>query len=209
MKLITVTNFKGGVGKTFVSVVLAELFMAKEKRAVVIDLDRQYCAVEYLRRPDGRPEFNGVGVVPSAGRAPDFAALSGYDVAIVDTPPAAFGDPVVQSMIKQSDLVIVPFTLYRHALIGFQDMISVLAESVQVLPVVSIESGLSKPKSNLLSNVRTALKGYGNVAPVVELPMYGRVDTNLGKKRVFWHGLRESEYASFEALYNSVLRLLS
>ena len=209
MKIITVTNFKGGVGKTFLSVVLAELFMAEGKRAVVIDLDRQFCAVEYLRRPDGGPEFKNIDVVPSAGRAPDFATLSGYDVAIVDTPPAAFGDPIVQSMIKQSNLVIVPFMLYRHALIGFQDMIAVLPESVRILPVVSVESGLSKAKSDLLGSVRTALKGDGSAAPVVELPMYDRIDTNLGKKRVFWYGLREREFAPFEALYNTVSRLLS
>ena len=208
MKIITVTSHKGGTGKTFVSVVLAELFMAEGKRVAVVDLDGQYCATEYLRRPDGQPEFNGISVFPSAGREPDFAALAGFDYVIVDTPPVSYTDKLIRRVMLRSDLIICPFSLFRHAILAVQDLIAVAPPELSILPVCSVAGGMTKPQAELLAAVRTAFAGAGNVAPLVELPYFGRVDANLGQKRVFWFRLSEKEFAQFDALRAAVVKLV-
>lgn len=206
MKIITVTNHKGGTGKTFISVVLAELFMAEKKRVSVVDLDENFNAVEYLRRPDGQPEFNGISVFASAGAEPDFDALRDYDYVIVDTPPVSYTNKIVRRVMLRSDLIVCPFTLFRHAILAVQDLFAIIPPELRVLPVCSVRGGLSKPDAELLSAVRAAFVGGGNVAPLVEIPFYARVNTNLADKRVFWFRLSESEFERFDALRAAVVK---
>ncbi|MHA1410592.1 MAG: ParA family protein, partial [Candidatus Odinarchaeia archaeon] len=57
-KSIAFLNMKGGVGKTTMAVNIAQyLSMKKNKRVLVIDLDPQYNATQYLVDTDEHPEY--------------------------------------------------------------------------------------------------------------------------------------------------------
>ena len=211
MKRITVANFKGGQGKTFISCVLAELLAVEGRRVAVVDMDGQQNAVDHLRGVDGERVFDLIEPVPSPGIAPDFKALEagGCEVAICDTPPGAIMLPAVRDVLAAADVIVVPFLVYRHGLLGVERILSTLPEGVPVLPVCSCAANLTKDKAELLEAVKAgAGVGDGDRLPVAFLPWYDRVDANLSARRAFWYGLREHEYSPFEALRVAVVQLL-
>lgn len=213
MKVITVLNFKGGTGKTFISVVLGELLMIAGKRAAVVDMDAQLTAVDALRRMDGGNVFPLLDVYASPGKAPDFAALRGrgYDFIVIDTPPQIIDNAPIQSVIGSSDVFIVPMCLQRHSLFGFEKTLELLPEGRPVLPVCSMgPQAKTRGKRELLELVREELgEGGGDLCPAVFLPWYDRVDENISARRDFFFLLRENEYACFERLRDSLFSALN
>lgn len=207
MKSIVVTNFKGGTGKTFVSVVLAELFMMAEKSVAVVDLDAQLNAVEYLRRGDGQRLFKNIVPIPAYDKTPDFATLGAYDVVIVDTPPRSFTDAAIRRVLGAADLVIIPLVLHRHALTAYRDLTAaendIIPRTVPILPVCSVPSQIPKWRREYLDALLTPESSGGRALPLVQLPVFNRVDDNLGQKREFWYRLKESEFKPFSALYDA------
>lgn len=204
MKIITVLNNKGGVGKTALACILAELLMIDGQRVAVVDLDGQLNAVDHLRRMDGGNVFPAIDVLPFPDKVPDFRALSGYDVVIVDTPPRIEGDNV-RAAISAGDLFLVPFTLSRHALFGVERTFELLPDGRPVLPICNGGAARTKDKKELLEKVQAQLgRGAGDLRAVVAVPMYDRVDANLAARRDFFYGLREKEYSQFEPLLKAV-----
>lgn len=205
MKTIVVTNFKGGTGKTFVSVVLAELFMMAGKNVAVVDLDAQLNAVEYLRRGDGERLYTNIVPVPACDNAPDFTALGAYDVVIVDTPPRSFTDAAIRRVLSRADLVIIPLVLHRHALTAYRDLTGendIIPRTVPILPVCAVPSQLPKWRQDFLDALVSPENG-GRTLPLVQIPVFSRVDENLGQKREFWYRLKESEFQPFAALHEA------
>lgn len=202
MKMIVVTNFKGGTGKTVITVLLAELCMVAKKSVLVLDTDKQYNAVDYLTQGDGSPVFQNVTVIPSADKEPDAATLEQYDVVIVDTPPASVSNKTILRYIARADLVIIPLLLQRHALTAAQLLLQIIPDTRRVLTVLSTSAPLRKSEVELLNAVRASF------SPLAEIPHYGRVETNLANRRVFWNRLTEAEYSRFEAFYSQVAGLL-
>lgn len=209
MKLITVLNFKGGCGKTFTAVALAELLMIAKKRTALVDIDPQLNAADYLRNMDGGNVFPRLDVFPAPGKEPDYSLLGDYDFVIVDTPPALLNTPSVQRTIARSDGFIIPLCLQRHALFGFEKTLELLPEGRPILPVCSVGPiAKTKAKKELLQLVTDQLgTGDGDLLPVVLLPWLDRIDGNLAARRDFYYGLTEKQYEHFEALRRAVMRM--
>lgn len=211
MKIITVANQKGGVGKTFSAVVLAQLAALHGRRVVVVDMDLQQNSVDLLRDMDGSPVFQNIDVLPSALKMPDLKALAGagYDLAIVDTPPQISTFSPVLAMVKKSDVFIIPFRLERHSLFGIENMIAMLPAGRPVLPVCHASGTLSKDREKLLHIVENQLgQKNGFILAAVILPIYSRVEFNLSERRDFYFRLTEKEFQRFEALYAALEKVL-
>lgn len=211
MKKITVLNYKGGVGKTFVAVVLAELFMVEGYRVAVVDTDPQLNAVDFLRNMDGGRVFENIEVVAAPALAPDFRELivRGYDLAIVDTPPNVAANASIKQTIAESDVFVVPFMLHRHALFAVERTFELLPVGWPILPVCSVPSVRSKDKEHLLEMIREQLgQRDGCIWPVTFLPIFSRVECNLAERRDFFYRLTEKEYQAFEALRVTVANAL-
>jgi chromosome partitioning protein len=106
MKIITVTNFKGGSGKTTTSAYLAHAFAAKGRSVIVIDADPQGSALRWSEQgewsiptialPVKDLHKRLTGIVPSA-----------TDIVIIDTPPLEEQAGIVASALRAADVVIV------------------------------------------------------------------------------------------------------
>lgn len=202
MKLVTVLNNKGGCGKTFCAVVLAELLMIAGKRVAVVDLDTQLDAVKALRMMDGENVFPNVDVIASPGEAPDFAALRSYDFVIADCPPQIITSAAIQATIAQTDVFIIPVCLQQNSLFGFDKTLEYLPGGRPIIPVCSMgPEAKTQKKIDLLKQVKDLIgEGEGDLLPGVFLPWYDRVDVNISARRDFFYTLREDEFAKFDAL---------
>lgn len=211
MKVITVLNHKGGVGKTFISCVLAELLMIAGKKVVVLDLDDQLNSVDHLRKMDGTPVFEAIDIVEACSEIPDFTVLEAerYDVAIADTPPQFIANPIVRDVMEHSDMFIIPFMLNRHSLFGVEKTLSLLPEGKPILPICSHTSVMTKDKKELLKLVNEQLGSDDrNLKKVLHLPWYDRVDANLSERRDFFFGLTEKQYKLFSRFASEVLKVM-
>ncbi len=211
MKLIAILNNKGGCGKTFVSVVLAELLMIAGKRVAVVDLDTtQLDAVKALRFENGLPVFPNLDIIPSPGEVPDYKALREYDFVIADCPSKFIGDEDIDQTIQQTDVFIIPVTVQQNALFAYDQTLEYLPDGRPVIPVCSMGPRLDTvPKRERLQLIKDEIgEGAGNVCPAVFLPWYDRVEENLNTQRDFYHNLRDGEFAKFDALRVAVLNAL-
>lgn len=161
MKTIALIAQKGGVGKTTVAVNLA---VAVGECAALFDLDPQESAVIWAdRRKAERPhvEFLTERRLPDGLKAAD---QQGFQLAIVDTPPAA--GPQAFTAAQSADLVLIPC---RPSLIDL-DAIRRTAQLVKSagIPAFVVFNAAPPGATTLLDDARSIVIGTGlAVAPVV------------------------------------------
>jgi len=103
MKIISLINGKGGVGKTTSAVNLASIF-GEKKKVLLVDADPQSSASWWTERGD--ISFDVVHETnPTVLRK--LRNVKGYDVVLVDTPPN-LGTVLLEAVISVSDFVILP-----------------------------------------------------------------------------------------------------
>lgn len=106
MRIITVTNFKGGSGKTTTCAYLAHAFAARGFSVIVVDADPQGSALRWSEQgewtiptialPVKDIHKRIAGIVPTA-----------TDVVIIDTPPLEEQAGIVTSALRAADVAIV------------------------------------------------------------------------------------------------------
>lgn len=104
-KVIAILNGKGGVGKTTTSVNLAATF-AEKKKVLLVDTDIQASASWWI----GRSE-DGMGFDVSPETNPKLLGhlrkIKGYDLVVVDTPPALQSEALT-AVVKSADYLVLP-----------------------------------------------------------------------------------------------------
>ncbi len=105
MRIVTVANGKGGVGKSTTTVNLAGI-LSEEMRVLVVDSDPQESATWWMERSE---EVGVAEVVQETdprvlGRVRE---VGGYDVVLVDTRPALRAE-ALGTVIGASDYVVLP-----------------------------------------------------------------------------------------------------
>jgi chromosome partitioning protein len=109
--VVAVVNLKGGSGKTTTAMHLAAAWHRRGERVVVIDADPQGSAVAWASDCAGAGEPLPW---PVLGRASptlhkEMTTLArGWDVVVLDCPPAAADHKVVRSAIRAASCVLVP-----------------------------------------------------------------------------------------------------
>jgi chromosome partitioning protein len=161
VKTIALIAQKGGVGKTTMAVNLA---VAIGDRTILFDLDQQESAVIWAdRRKKESPhvEFITERRLPDAIKA---AKQQGFELAIIDTPPAA--GPQAYTAAQAADLVLIPC---RPSLIDL-DAIRRTAQLIKSaeIPAFVVFNAAPHSATTLLDDARAIVHDTGlATAPVV------------------------------------------
>ncbi len=98
-KIITVTNSKGGVGKTTTAIFLATL-LSKKGRVLLKDADPQGSATEWL------DDLEEVVFDYEIANIRSLSKTKNYDFVIIDTPPQ--NADIIKESINVADFVLIP-----------------------------------------------------------------------------------------------------
>lgn len=104
-KILAIVNGKGGVGKTTTAVNLAATFSEKQ-RILLVDADPQGSAAWWHQGSDKSLNFDlcEESNPKMLGRLPN---IEGYDLVIVDTPPALRSEALL-AVVSSADYLILP-----------------------------------------------------------------------------------------------------
>jgi len=101
--ILAIVNQKGGVGKTTTAVNLAAI-LAEGRRVLLVDTDPQGSATWWADQ--GEMPFD-LAQETDPRLLERLRALEGYELVIVDTPPALRSE-ALQAVVKTSDYVLLP-----------------------------------------------------------------------------------------------------
>jgi chromosome partitioning protein len=175
MKSIALLARKGGTGKSTIAIHMGVLAQAEGLKVAFIDLDPQRSLTAWWRSRDGRPPV----LLESDARRPladvlGVAAAEGYDLTVIDTPPAVtFETAKVASIV---DLVLIPL---RPSILDIYAVEST-AEVVKATrtPGLLVLNSCLPPKETgeapTTTEARTALAGIP--LPVAEASISQRMD---------------------------------
>ncbi|WP_295390689.1 ParA family partition ATPase [uncultured Thiodictyon sp.] len=163
-KIVTVTNQKGGCGKTTVSMQLAG-GLAKHGRVLVVDADAQATATRWAASAsDDQPFPATVTGLAAAGAKLHREVrkyLTDYDFILIDCPPSV-ESPVPQSALLVSDLALIPI------IPAPADLWAASGTRVLIEQAGALNNGLIArmvpnmvPRTSLGDEVLGELSGYG------------------------------------------------
>lgn len=178
-------NQKGGVGKTTLSVNVADAFARLGKRTLLVDADPQASAMEWAAQRDAmHEEGHGPVLFPVISLAvghlhkelPPLA--QDYDVVVIDGPPRV--NDIATAVIVASDLVMMPVTPSSLDVWATDDIIELIGKA-RVMKEAAGEAFLSsfvvnrkKAKTVLGNTVSAAMKEHQ--LPLMPTEVSDRID---------------------------------
>lgn len=151
MKIITVTNLKGGSAKTTSTAYLAHAYAAQGKSVLVVDADPQGSALRWseageweiptLALPVKNLHLRLKGIVPPA-----------TEVVLIDTPPLDEHAGIVYSAIRAADTVIVTMA---PTMLEFERLPDVWAAIEEVEPLRDTQPGVAVLLNRTVANANS------------------------------------------------------
>lgn len=151
---VTIWNYKGGVGKTTISLILSQTAARQGQKVLAIDLDEQKNLSEALKlsstnfpsieiRTDLKPEY----------------ANEDYDFYVIDTHPTK--DETVKNAIQFADIVLIPVQ---------PDYLSIM--NLRSVFEYAKSCGIGVEQSAIVKNAVTELKVSSEIESILEEQNY-------------------------------------
>ena len=161
MKTISIAGHKGGISKTTIAILMAQMAILEGKKVVMIDLDPQKSLTQWWEyRPDDDPlQLIALNSHQELEKAIHILSPDN-DLLIIDTPPAH--QDIIQTAIQQSDLVIVPCSPSPIDIKGIGETITLLDKIKK--PYFFVLSRVNT-RTRIASDTLKLLNQYGRVSP--------------------------------------------
>jgi chromosome partitioning protein len=161
MKTICITAQKGGAGKTTLARNLAVAAVQDGQRVLCLDLDPQQSLRQWWQgRDNDAPMMLENDPAPHALRDTLDAVQGRFDIAVIDTPPAA---PIwLAETLRAADLALVPVRPSPDDLRAVGATITALAAAGVSFAFVMSQT----PRAKITEEAARALAQHGRVAPV-------------------------------------------
>lgn len=161
MKILAVGSPKGGVGKSTITVNLADIYRRSGARVLVIDADDNLSASDWIERSNGAIDVD-YDAVDRPRTLRQLSAITGYDVMIIDLPGSARRGGELRALLYGDDgRPVVDFLLVPTL---FQDMdLRVIARIQPDIATVPHRIVLSKVEPRAVRATEQGREAYRGV----------------------------------------------
>lgn len=176
MKVISVLNQKGGVGKTTLSINLAAALKAGRKTVLLVDADPQGSSLDWAAARDPNEPLFSVVSCPKPTIHKTVADIgAGKDFVVIDGAPRV--TDLARSCIMASDLVLIPIQPSPYDIWASQDIVNLIAEAKTFKPELKAAFVINRriPNTAIGRDVEGALGEF-------ELPV---LETSIGQRVIF------------------------
>ncbi len=197
MQIITVTGYKGGVGKSTSAIHIAA-YLARNQKTILIDGDPNRTALNWSQR--GEMPFT------VADERQAMRLITGHDFAVIDTPARPNSDDL-QELAKGCDLLILPTT---PDVVSLEPMLAI-ANDVEdaryralltIVPPYPSKEGETMRNELIANGVPTFQSMIRRSAAFQKAALAGKpVNQMSGRDRIPWN--------DFEALGKEIMEVLN
>ena len=169
MRVIVLASQKGGAGKTTLAAHIAvAVEAAGDGPAVMIDTDPQGSLSAWWNVRDAQTPALAPTTIADLPAKCGALAEAGYEVAVVDTPPAI--TEAISAVLNSADLVLIPVRPSPHDLRAVGSTVELVQAAGKPFVFVVTQA---KANARLTVQAMAALSEHGIVAPAV---VHDRVD---------------------------------
>ena len=196
---VAVFNRKGGVGKTTIAVVLAELALMRRNRVLAVDLDPSgnfTSAFGFLKDSVFRDSFRVKSTLePEDADAPE-------EWIVIDCSPAL--DDAARFAMDFSDITVLPvrpdyFSVYPIRML--ETIAKKQGKTRSQLPLVKVGFDMS-----LMAKVVNQIIQEGGYPVAEDLPMHKSIPYNITTGRIWSMGLTARSRRPYERLYTKLTK---
>lgn len=176
MKVVSILNQKGGVGKTTLSINLAAALKALNHSVLLVDADPQGSSLDWAAaREPAEPLFSVVSCPKPTIHKTVADIGAGKDFVIIDGAPRV--TDLARSCIMASDLVLIPVQPSPYDIWASQEVVSLIQEAVIYKPELKAAFVINRkiPNTAIGRDVESALAEF-------ELPV---LSTTIGQRVIF------------------------
>lgn len=170
--IISVINQKGGVGKTTLSIHLADGLAKRGRNVVLVDADAQSSSLLWSAKREGDTLFPVFGMPKETLYQEIRGLASKFDDIVIDGPPRVAS--VLKAAIAAADAVLVPVKPSSLDVWAATDVVALLEEVRQFKPDLQAKFVINerRPNTRLARDVEEALRSVG--LPVCETSVHTR-----------------------------------
>ena len=199
---VSVFNRKGGVGKTTIAVILAEIALIRHNRVLMVDLDPSgnfTSAFNFLKNTSFKDNFRTKNTLE------DSDADSPEDWIVIDCPPVL--DDASKHAIDFADVTVMPVRPDYFSLSPL-GMITTMAErhygkSRSQLPLVKVGFDTSS-----MAKVANQIINDGGYPVAAELALHKSIPYNISSGKIWSMGLTARSRQPYEMLYGKIIKAI-